>query len=198
VWKDIFCYPNHGDYYHIVTERTNVYSNLFKQGTISEAMFLCSSMKMSLISIDSVAKLLCLFKLIPAGVNLFIYYNIYKLKLTNPDFKLSTFITSAVNDDDRCDQEGVYSWCSLNKTLLLPALMKSFTKPSVKYQDRCLAFNASSSTDNSSALARTSCTENSLPFICEPSSKSPTCPGATICVKNVKHLMLCLFICYGL
>jgi hypothetical protein len=71
-------------------------------------------------------------------------------------------------------------------------------KPSVKYQDRCLAFNASSSTDNSSALARTSCTENSLPFICETSSESPTCPGASICVKNVKHLMLCLFIYYGL
>jgi hypothetical protein len=30
---------------------------------------LCSSMSMSLISIDSVAKLLCLFKLIPAGAN---------------------------------------------------------------------------------------------------------------------------------
>jgi hypothetical protein len=112
------------------------------------------------------------------------------IQFSTPDFKLSTFITSAINDDDRCDQEGVYSWCSQNTTQLLPALNKSFVKPSVKYHDHCLAFNASSSTDDSSALSRTSCADDSLPFICEPSSEREPCPGVSSCVKNVKCIII--------
>jgi hypothetical protein len=107
------------------------------------------------------------------------------IKFSNPDFKLSTFITSAIDEGDRCDMEGVHSWCSKNKTQLLPNLLKSFMKPSVKYYDHCLAFNASSSKDNSSALARTSCANNRLPFICEPSCEGPACPDTSSCAKNV-------------
>jgi hypothetical protein len=110
--------------------------------------------------------------------------------LTISGYSLSTFITSAINEGDRCDVEGEYSWCTQNTTKLIPDLMKAFLKPSVNaYHNRCLAFNASSSADNSSALARTSCTNNSLPFICELLCAGPTCPAAERCAKNVKHIL---------
>jgi hypothetical protein len=71
-------------------------------------------------------------------------------------------------------------------TQLLPTLITSFMKPSVKYHDHCLAFNATSGTENSSVLARTSCANDKLPFICEPSCERPTCPDVSSCAKNVK------------
>jgi hypothetical protein len=97
-------------------------------------------------------------------------------------------MTSAINEGDRCDVEGEYTWCSQNTTII-PALMKSFLKPSLNvYHDRCLAFNASSSADNSSAMMRTSCA-NKLPFICELQCSGPTCPAASTCAKNVLHII---------
>jgi hypothetical protein len=159
------------------------------QQSVSQAASICSSLNMSLLSIESIAKLLCLFKLIPAGM---IFKKINNCSSvikhrTFSDYKLSTFITSGINEGDRCDVEGEYSWCSRNSIKLIPDLMKSFLKPSLNaYRDRCLAFNASSSADNSSAMMRTSCTNDLLPFICEPQCTGPICPAASQCVKNVR------------
>jgi hypothetical protein len=119
-------------------------------------------------------------------------------QLANPDFELSTFITSASYDDDRCGVEGAYSWCSQKtKQLLIPTLIKSFLKPSVNaLHERCLAFNSSPSTDNLSTLTHISCTNDRLPFICEPSCEGPTCPDASSCAKNVKctHFWFIMFV----
>jgi hypothetical protein len=83
--------------------------------------------------------------------------------------------------------QGGYSWCSQN-TKLIPDLIKTFLKPTGNAtNERCLAFNASSSTDNSSALTHTSCANDQLPFICEPICSGPTCPAAANCVKNVTY-----------
>jgi hypothetical protein len=160
------------------------------QQSVSQAASICSSLNMSLLSIESIAKLLCLFKLIPAGM-IYLKKSIIAPLLLNyrtfSDYKLSTFITSGINEVDRCDVEGEYSWCSQNSIKLIPDLMKSFLKPSLNAsRDRCLAFNASSSADNSSAMMRTSCINDHLPFICEPQCTGPICPAASECVKNVR------------
>jgi hypothetical protein len=95
-------------------------------------------------------------------------------------------MTSGSNEGDGCDVQGVYSWCSQNSTqLIMPDLIKSFLAPSANAsQERCVALNISSTTDNSSALNHFSCAEQ-LPYICEPLCYSATCPAASKCAKNV-------------
>jgi hypothetical protein len=148
-------------------------------------------MNMSLLSVETVTELFCLLKLIPAGISekFTTFHRFYQFFRLFVDFKLSTFITSASNEGDRCESQGMYSWCSQKATQMLPNLIKSFLKPSANAtQERCLAFNASSSTDNSSALAHTSCANDQLPFICEHPCTGPTCPAPSICAKNVKSV----------
>jgi hypothetical protein len=156
---------------------------------VGNAASICSSMNMSLLSIETVTELFCLLKLIPAGLELYIFTSLLTIlisQIVSLDYKLSTFITSASNEGDMCELQGMYSWCSQKTMQLIPAMVKSFLKPSPNAtHERCLAFNASSSTDNSSALAHTSCTNDQLPFICEHPCVAPTCPAASECAKNV-------------
>jgi len=50
--------------------------------------------------------------------------------------------------------------------------------------DRCLALDAAAK-DNSSLLAHVGCSDDvKLPYICEPSCKTASCPAT--CVKNVE------------
>jgi hypothetical protein len=97
-------------------------------------------------------------------------------------------MTSASNEGDRCDVQGVYSWCAQQNSKLLPDLIKTYLKPAVNAsQERCVAMDTSNTTDISSALTHVSCASEKLPFICEPLCMGPTCPAASGCAKNVSH-----------
>jgi len=54
--------------------------------------------------------------------------------------------------------------------------------------NRCLSFDLAAK-DNSSMLAHVGCEDaNKLPYICEPSCKTASCPAT--CVKNVDKICL--------
>jgi hypothetical protein len=155
------------------------------------AALTCSSKNMSLLSIESIAEMLCLLKLIPPGKKNqpcdAVYSNSHSYIKFDLDFKVKTFMTSGSNEGDGCDVQGVYSWCSQNASqLIIPDLIKSFLTPAANAsQERCVALNTSSTKDNSSALNLISCASEQFPYICEPLCISATCPTATNCAKNV-------------
>jgi hypothetical protein len=101
------------------------------------------------------------------------------------DLKIQSFHTSASNEGNSCDVQNIYSSCSLNN-LVLPELVSKFLKPpSNASLERCLVFNGTNGTENSTRLIHASCKNDMLPYICEPTCIGPTCPVASECAKNV-------------
>jgi hypothetical protein len=150
---------------------------------------MCASMNMSLLSIDSIAELFCLLKLIPAGTSFIsqitrTYFIMMMKRVSNAsDKRANTFWTSGSNEGENCEAQSVYASCSLGKKLP-PGLLKGFLQPAVAASaERCIVLNATG-TDNSSALSHRNCSTAALPFMCEPTCLEPTCPSN--CSKNVR------------
>jgi Lectin C-type domain len=162
------------------------------QSTVSEAAAFCSSKNTSLLSVESIAEMLCLLKLIPPSKNELCttssVCNFNTAASIGSQYK--TFMTSGSNEGASCEVQGVYNWCTSGNTLLLPDLIKMFLKPTANAShERCVALNASSNTDNSSALTHVSCAGKQFPFICEPLCIQATCPLASVCAKNVINII---------
>ncbi|XP_059489967.1 uncharacterized protein LOC132205108 [Neocloeon triangulifer] len=140
--------------------------------SLSTAATYCKAKNLSLLSIDSPLEFRCL-------LNLFKY-----LVKAYPSF--SYYWTSGANEGDRCDDFKVYSWCSLNDTLLSaefsPTMspnnsLWSIAMPSNKTADRCLLFKFNRTTTESKGLQHLSC-QRTFPYICEPACQKPNCPSS--------------------
>jgi len=90
--------------------------------------------------------------------------------------------------------QSVYAWCAGNDLVSPAGLFSKYMKTAADAaSERCLAFDAGGK-DNSSALSHASCTNATLPFICEPTCKHPQCP--TSCAKNVQKIANKIFAFY--
>jgi len=81
----------------------------------------------------------------------------------------------------------VHAWCSVGEFLpvaLFSGVLKAATDATA---DRCLAFDPAAK-DNGSLLTHEACQgQLKLPYICEPTCTTATCPST--CVKNVKYML---------
>ncbi|XP_059479104.1 uncharacterized protein LOC132198857 [Neocloeon triangulifer] len=139
--------------------------------SVSTAAAHCKAKQLSLLSIDTALEFQCLLDL-------------FKTYIVNANPNFNNFWTSGANEGELCEDFKVYSWCSLNNTLLSSEFSPtrspnssfwSIATATNKTADRCLLFKFNRSTTESKGLQHLPCQRN-VPYICEPPCQKPNCP----------------------
>jgi len=103
--------------------------------------------------------------------------------------KTSKFWTSATNAGVSCNFQQKYAWCSASELLLSMPIFSGFLKTAADAMvDRFLAFDPAAKDNTSMLTHENGLGQLKLPYICEPTCKTATCPST--CAKNVIKLIL--------
>jgi len=106
----------------------------------------------------------------------------------------SKFWTSGTNAGQYCNVQNMYSWCSLGELLPMPIFSGFLKAAADAMADRYLAFDPAAKVNTSIMTHENGGGQLKLPYICEPTCKSASCPST--CAKNViKYSEInCIFI----
>jgi hypothetical protein len=139
----------------------------------------CARKNLSLISINSTQEWQCLLNANSGNETIFIIAGKKILKCGNAALRATgaSFWTSGSNEGEYCNTLNVYSWCSLNGTLMKPEFLAlgggaSYWKNTAATNpadERCLIYSLNSTSSETTGLEHASCNASNY-YICEVKS----------------------------